>query len=118
MLLNNGANGFERKPLPVQAQVSPVYGIDVQDVNADNKLDIVLGGNLSAVKPEVGKYDALYGLVLAGDGKGNFKVMSSRQSGIKITGEVRHIKSLNTRKGKMLSFVRNNDTIKFYKKND
>ena len=89
-----------------------------QDVNADNKLDIVLGGNLSAVKPEVGKYDALYGLVLEGDGTGDFKVLNSQQSGIKITGEIRHIKSLNTRKGKILSFVRNNDTIKFFRKND
>jgi hypothetical protein len=116
LLINNGEHGFERKPLPVQAQFSPVYGISIQDVNADAKLDLILGGNLSAVKPEAGRYDALYGLVLEGDGTGNFKVLNSRQSGIQITGEVRHIKSLNTGKGKLLSFVRNNNSIKFYKK--
>jgi len=117
LLLNNDEKGFERKVLPVTAQFSPVYGIDIADVNNDNKLDIILGGNLSAVKPETGKYDALYGLILTGDGVGNFVALSSLASGIKIDGEVRHISSLRTRSGAMLSFVRNNNTIKFYKKN-
>jgi enediyne biosynthesis protein E4 len=118
LLLNNKEKGFEKKALPVTAQFSPVYGIDIEDVNNDNKLDIILGGNLSAVKPEAGKYDALHGLVLTGDGAGNFVALSSLASGIKIDGEVRHIVSLRTRKGKMLSFVRNNEAIKFYKKNN
>ena len=118
LLLNNNEKGFERKALPVAAQFSPVYGIDIEDVNNDNKLDIILGGNLSAVKPEAGKYDALYGLILTGDGEGNFVALSSLASGIKIDGEVRHIRSLRTRTSAMLSFVRNNNTIKFYKKNN
>ena len=73
---------------------------------------------MSAVKPEAGKYDALYGLILTGDGGGNFAALSSLASGIKIDGEVRHIRSLRTRNGGMLSFVRNNNAIKFYKKNN
>ena len=118
LLLNNNEKGFERKALPVTAQFSPVYGIDIEDVNNDNKLDIILGGNLSAVKPEAGKYDALHGLVLTGDGGGNFVALSSLASGIKIDGEVRHVRSLRTKNGGMLSFVRNNNAIKFYKKNN
>ena len=118
LLLNNNEKGFERKPLPVTAQFSPVYGIDIEDVNNDNKLDIILGGNLSAVKPEAGKYDALYGLILTGDGGGNFVALSSLASGIKVDGEVRHVRSLRTRNSAMLSFVRNNNAIKFYKKNN
>ena len=114
----NQEKGFERKALPVTAQFSPVYGIDIEDVNNDNKPDIILGGNLSAVKPEAGKYDALYGLILTGDGGGNFVALSSLASGIKVDGEVRHIRSLKNRNGAMLSFVRNNNTIKFYKKNN
>ncbi len=109
---------LKEKALPVTAQFSPVYGIDIEDVNNDNRLDIILGGNLSAVKPEAGKYDALYGLILTGDGAGNFAALSSLASGIKIDGEVRHIRSLRTRNGGMLTFVRNNNTIKFYKKNN
>lgn len=115
LLINHKENGFERKTLPMQAQFSPVYGIAVEDFNNDNKADIVLGGNLFSVKPEIGRYDALYGLVLLGDGLGNFKAINSLESGLKITGEIRHISSLKTKSGNILAFIRNNDSIKFYK---
>ncbi len=115
LLLNNQDKGFEKRPLPIQGQFSPVYGINIYDVNGDNNLDIILGGNLAAVKPEVGKYDALYGLVLIGDGTGTFEPMASKQSGIKIEGEIRRIISLKTKQGNMIAFIRNNDEIKLYK---
>ena len=51
--------GFIVKHLPIQAQFSPVYGIEVFDVDGDHLDDILMGGNLFAVKPEVGRYDAL-----------------------------------------------------------
>ncbi len=115
VLLNNGVKGFELKPLPVQAQYAPVFGIDMLDVNKDGKQDIVMGGNLYAIKPEVGKYDAMPGLVLVGDGTGNFKALSSIESGVRLEGEVRHIASLKTKTGNAIIFVRNNDESKFYK---
>jgi hypothetical protein len=100
--------------LPVEAQVSPVYGIAVTDVNGDSKQDILLGGNLFAVKPEAGRYDALHGLVLTGDGKGGFMALPSRASGLSVSGEVRHVRVLNVRGKKLLAFARNNDTLQFY----
>lgn len=118
VLLNNNEKGFERKPLPVQAQFAPVFGIYIGDVNNDENLDVMLGGNLFSVKPEVGKYDALHGLLLTGDGEGNFTPLNSKISGIKISGEVRHIKSLQSGNGKILAFVRNNDSVEFYKIHD
>src|SRR5690606_10730484 len=84
LLINNGNGSFKLQPLPVSAQVSPVYGIEVMDINRDNQLDIILGGNLFAVKPEVGRYDAMHGLVLLQDGKGKFRSLNSLQSGIKV----------------------------------
>jgi hypothetical protein len=118
LLLNHGKNGFELKVLPVEAQFSPVFGIKIEDVNKDKNLDIILGGNLFSTKPEAGRYDALHGLVLSGDGKGNFMPLNSQQSGIKLDGEVRHINAIRTGKGSLLAFVRNNDVIKFYKLNN
>ncbi len=114
VILNNGSNGFQLKPLPVQAQVSPVYSIETMDVNNDQKLDIILGGNFFAIKPELGRYDALHGLVLTSDGKANFTPLNSLQSGVKIEGEVRHIQALNSKGKKVVAFIRNNDTIKFF----
>ncbi len=114
ILLNNGSGGFQRKPLPMAAQVSPVFGIQVTDVTKDKVPDIIIGGNLFAVKPEVGRYDALHGLVLKGDGKGNFIPLDFYESGLKIMGEIRHIEIVNSKGKKMIAFVRNNDSIKFY----
>ena len=84
------------------------------DVNHDQKPDIILGGNLFAVKPEIGRLDALHGLVLTNEGNGNFTPLNSLQSGIKIKGEVRHIQVLNNKGKKVIAFVRNNDSIKFF----
>jgi hypothetical protein len=114
LLMNNGPGDFQLKPLPVQAQVSPVFAARVMDVNHDSHADIVLGGNLFAVKPEIGRYDALLGLVLTGNGKGDFSPVSSQQSGLNLKGEVRHVELIRTKDRTLIAFVRNNDTVKFY----
>jgi hypothetical protein len=117
LLLNHQERGFERKILPLQAQYAPVYAAVMYDLNQDSKDDLLLGGNLFSVKPEIGRYDALHGLVLLGDKQGNFVPVNSLASGLKIQGEVRHIAFIQTRKRKLMAFVRNNDTMKFYKMN-
>jgi enediyne biosynthesis protein E4 len=114
ILLNKGPAGFELKPLPKEAQVSPVFGIEVFDFNNDKIPDLLIGGNLYRVKPEVGRYDALHGLVLQGDGRGNFLPLSSVESGLKIEGEVRHVVSFQAKDKTYFAFVRNNNSIKFY----
>jgi hypothetical protein len=118
ILWNDGGKGFHFAPLPIEAQFSPVYSICITDFNNDKLPDIVLGGNLFAVKPEVGRYDALHGLLLLNDGKRNFTPLPTTQSGLRIEGEIRDIKLIHTKGNKMLFlFVRNNDSIKFYKIN-
>jgi len=47
-----------------------MYGVMVDDIDRDGNLDVMMGGNLYRVKPEVGRYDASYGVFLKGDGKG------------------------------------------------
>lgn len=115
VLFNDGRDGFRLVPLPVQAQVSPVYSAEILDVNNDQTLDIVLAGNLFGVKPEVGRYDALHGLILSGNGHGTFTPLNSHRSGLKIEGEVRHVQMMNVKGKNILAFVRNNNSIKFYK---
>jgi hypothetical protein len=114
VLMNRGDRSFELKSLPDEAQVSPVYGIAVEDLDGNGTNDLVLGGNLFAVKPEIGRYDALRGLVLLGNGKGDFTQVSPRQSGLSLSGEVRHINLLRRGPSKILAFVRNNDAMTFY----
>ena len=114
MLINDGNGKFTLQPLPMEAQFSPVYGIEISDVDKDGFMDILLGGNLYHVKPEVGRYDASYALYLKGDGAGNFEALPSKESGINIHGEIRDILSLQSRKGPLTVFSRNDDSVQVY----
>jgi hypothetical protein len=99
------------KALPVEAQFSATYGIEIDDFNEDGNPDILLGGNFYKTKPEVGRYDASYGLLLAGDGKGDFEPVPAQESGIRIAGEVRDIISITTAKDKLILVSRNNESV-------
>ena len=108
VFLNNGKGVFETKALPMEAQVSPVYGIAVEDINRDGHDDLLLGGNLYRVKPEAGRYDASYGCVLIGDGRGNFSAQAPMESGFKVDGEVRDILNLKGKSDDIILVTRNN----------
>jgi hypothetical protein len=114
VLINHGVGGFQIKHLPIEAQSSPVFAFEILDIDGDNDSDIIIGGNLFAVKPEVGRYDALRGLVLINDGKGNFSSLTPTESGLSIDGEIRHISVLNHQAHKTISFIRNNSSMQFY----
>ena len=109
VIMNNRNGTFTLKPLPAEAQFSTVFGLDIKDFDGDGKPDILLGGNFYQSKPEVGIYDASYGLLLKGDGKGGFKTVSPQNSGIVIKGAVRDIAEIKAGKKKLLIFAKNND---------
>jgi hypothetical protein len=111
--LNTGKQSFEKKPLPLQMQFSPIYASLVQDFDQDGALDILAGGNLYRAKPETGIYDASYGLFLKGNGKGSFEALSSHNSGVLIRGEIRGLRSIPL-KGKHLVIAgKNSDRVEF-----
>jgi hypothetical protein len=111
VFMNNKNATFTRKALPAEAQFSPMYGIAVTDFDKDGKLDILMGGNFYQSKPEVGIYDASYGVFMKGDGKGNFKVERQDRSGIFSLGAVRDMKVLNVAKHKVVLIAKNNDKL-------
>jgi len=117
ILINDGKGRFSLKALPVQAQMSPVFGIEIADFDGDTNMDILLGGNLYNVKPEVGRYDANYGVYLKGDGKGNYTYLPGKAIGIRFDGEVRDIITLTTKAGEIVMASRNNDTVMTFKEN-
>ena len=115
VFLNDGKGNFTRKQLPVEAQFSPVYAAAVGDYNGDGNLDILLGGNLYNVKPELGRYDASYGALLAGDGHGNFSHIPPKTSGLLLDGEIRDFKQVKTSAGKILVVARSNESLEVFK---
>ena len=111
LFINDGSGHFTRKQLPVEAQFSTTTTAIINDYNGDGIDDILLGGNLYNVKPEVGRYDASYGTFLLGDGQGNFKYLSSKLSGFHLNGEVRDMVEISTSKGEILVVARNNNSL-------
>jgi hypothetical protein len=114
VLLNNKNGTFTLKPLPTEAQFSTVSGIAVNDYDGDGKADILLGGNFYQSKPEAGIYDASYGLLLKGEGNGNFKPVDESQSGILVKGQVRNITSIKAGKKNLTIFSMNNEAPKIF----
>jgi len=80
---------FEARPLPVEAQFAPAFGINVADFDGDGFEDVFLSQNFFDNQPEIPRYDAGRGLLLKGDGAGNFKAVSGQESGIIVYGEQR-----------------------------
>src|SRR2546422_749271 len=109
LVRNNGDGSFTLVPLPLEAQLAPVYGILAQDVDGDGKPDLLLAGNFDGVQPEIGRMSASYGLVLRGDGRGRFTPVPAAQSGFMVPGQARDIQRVRTRRGDLYVVVRNND---------
>ena len=120
---NLGGGKFAMHDLPIEAQVSALNGISVEDYTGDGNLDVVINGNDFGTEVSVGRYDALNGLLLRGNGAGQFTPLSILESGIFIPGngkalvKVRGIKSksiliASQNKGAIKAFrFRNNDTL-------
>ena len=115
--MNNGHGEFTKIPLPAEAQFSPIYGLKLKDFDGDGKIDLLTGGNFYQSKPEVGINDGSYGLLLKGDGNGNFKSVSIRESGFFIKGAVRDIKIIKRGKQNLLLIAKNNDSIQVFHRN-
>lgn len=113
-LQNNGDGSFEISPLPHIAQFAPMYAILVEDFDKDGNLDLMLGGNLHEVKPEVGRYDASYGVVLQGAGDNTFLPLDSRQSGFKVVGQIRDLAKINVQGKDMILVAKNNEAIQVF----
>ena len=81
VLINDGQGHFTVKPLPAEAQFSPMLGIEAMDVNGDQWIDLVTAGNIYGAEDDVVRYDAGKGLVLLGTGNSTFLATSIPESG-------------------------------------
>ncbi|MBA4053243.1 MAG: hypothetical protein C0490_00880, partial [Marivirga sp.] len=113
-ILWNDQNKFSLSALPPEAQVSPVFGIVADDLDADGIIDIWLGGNFYALKPQVGRHDASKGVYLKGVSKRSF--VNQQHSGIYVRGEVRDAIIMRSAKSKQLFVARNNDRVLVFRK--
>lgn len=114
-LRNNGNGKFTIIPLLKEAQVSVLNGMVADDFDGDGNLDVMISGNDYGTDVSIGRYDALNGLMLKGDGKGDFKPLSILQSGIYIPGNGKALVKIQSSTGKyLLAASQNQDDLKIF----
>jgi hypothetical protein len=116
IILINEDGKLKRKPLPIQAQVTPLKSSIIDDFNADGHKDILTVGNHYGVEVETTRYDAGYGSLFLGDGKNNFNFVSSLESGIAIPKDSRSIQKMILKNKKVLLITNNNDSLNLLKR--
>ncbi len=87
--IRHPAGKFEEKPLPLEVQFAPVFTITPLDYNHDGHQDLLFCGNVQEARLRFGKSTANHGVLLQGEGNGNFSYVSQPQSGFDVRGDVR-----------------------------
>jgi len=91
---NDGSGKFISRALNSWAQISSVNAILVDDFNGDSHLDLILLGNLYGSEVETPRNDASHGLLMEGDGLGNFNPIHPSLSGLFVPGESKNAEFL------------------------
>jgi hypothetical protein len=114
---NKGNGKFIIHPLPEAAQLAPLNGMLAEDVNDDGELDILVLGNDYGTEVSTGRYDAMNGLILAGNGKGDFRVLPLPETGFYVKGNAKALVKLR-RSGKefLLIASQNRDSLRVFRR--
>ncbi|GAB2790926.1 VCBS repeat-containing protein [Rhabdobacter roseus] len=99
---NKGNGQFELRALPTLAQLAPINGMIADDFDADGNLDVLLVANDFGNETSTGRYDAANGLLLKGDGQGNFQPLTHPTTGFYVPGNAKGLAQLPAANGQRL----------------
>ena len=89
LLINDGQGRFSFAPLLGLAQVAPAFGLCFLDANADGHQDLFMAQNFFTPQFETGPYAGGLGVLMLGDGQGQFDALSAENSGLSISGDAK-----------------------------
>ncbi|MFZ6013540.1 MAG: VCBS repeat-containing protein [Bacteroidota bacterium] len=118
LLFENVNGNFAVRKLPIETQFSPVYNIQLEDIDADGKKDILLFGNNNYPRLKFGKLDASYGVMLLNKGKNIFECVQQHHSGLNVKGDVRDAVIIKRNGERRLWLGVNGASVLMYKIND
>ena len=82
--INQGDGRFEFAPLPIEAQLAPVFAIAIDDIDRDGIVDVLLGQNFYSTQRETGEMDGGVGLAALGRGDRHFSIAPPRFGGSRL----------------------------------
>jgi len=114
-LENDGNGSFKFHALPNEAQFSSVNDILIADYNQDQHLDILLAGNLYGAEIETARNDAGVGLVLLGDGSGEFTPLTPAESGFFVPSDVKSMEVVRSNQGTQILVGINDKPLEIFR---
>ncbi len=114
-LENRGTEGFVVHDLPIEAQFAPINDILIRDLNKDGHLDLVVAGNMFSPEIETAAYDAGTGLLLLGNGKGQFEPVLSRHSGLYLPDDLRDLAWIRVKGDLVLLGANNFEALRVFR---
>jgi len=113
---NDGNGTFKKKPLPPIAQASSIKAIAVDDFNKDGYQDMLIVGNNYEINTQLGRMDALHGVILQNDQKGGF--VKVNQQNFDVPGPARDLKNITIAGRDFYIVTINNDSPIILAKNN
>jgi len=111
---NLGNGNFQLRPLPIEAQIAPVFGMTVNDIDDDGNLDALLVGNFYPNEVTTGRYDASIGLLLKGEGGGNLVPVRVNESGFFADKDARGMATLSMEEKDLFLVANNSDSLMLF----
>ncbi len=114
ILENLGNFKFKIHRMPTLAQLAPIFGSAILDVNSDGILDIVIQGNFFGTEPRTPTLDAGQGVVLLGKGNMQFEANFGHKYGFVERGEARDLELIQEGPNNILVSSQCNGPINVY----
>lgn len=112
-LENVGGEDFKLRTLPVPAQFSSINAFICDDFTGDGNKDLIAAGNFYPFKPQLGRSDASFGLLMQYDQ--GIGVNGDLRSNLWLSGDIRDMQLLHFKSGiKRILVSRNNDAPGLY----
>jgi len=113
---NQGDGTFRVRPLPIEAQFAPMFGVQSGDYDGDGQLDLLMVGNSYAPDTQTGRYDASVGAFFRGDGTGRFTLVDPTTSGFFVDGDAKGLADVQVGPDQSLVLAtQNSDSLRAFR---
>lgn len=109
--IENLGGRFDFKPLPNLAQVSSINSILIRDFDLDGFKDLLVSGNLFVSEIETPRNDAGAGLLLKGNGQGDFSAVPLPESGFSAPHDAKEMQMIKVGNREIILVANNDDFL-------